>query len=248
MFQGTYWKIVLGLLITVVLYMLSNHSGGQKIFLLHGKFYYNNPNIPSEIFQLDMVEELNLASTEIKVHSKQYPNLSPLEVLLTSQKVDFYDKQQPNISPTVANLSPEVSPELPNQSSEILSGVSDLSLKVLNLAQEASPEASPETLNLLLDVSPEIRNLSLEVEKLSSEKRQPNLSSREVRYIYEQQPDSSTTTLNIVEIYHHLLGFDKHEKYDDLSSQTSGKEYVTRSEKSRLPRTQQQDTLFTIKQ
>ena len=227
MFQGTYWKIVLaGLLITVALYMLSNHSRGQKIFLLHGKFYYNNANIPSEIYQLDMAEELNLASTEIKVHSKQYPNLSPLEVLLTSQKVNFYDKQQPNISPKVANLSPEVSPELRNQSSEISSGVSDLSPEVLNLSQEASPEAPPKTLNPLLDVSPKIRNLSLEVDELSSEKRQPNLLSREVRYIYEQQPDSSTTTPNIVEMYHHLLGFDKYEKYDDLNSQTSGKEYI----------------------
>ena len=228
MYQGTYWKVVLGgFLITVVLYVLSNCNGGQSIVLRHGQTYYHT-STPSETYKLNNTGDTNLSFTELRVYTTKRSNLSLLEVKLTSVKVDVHDNQQPKQSSEVPNLSPEVSPDLPHQSPEISSGASDLSPKVSPEIPSISPEASPE----LHKLSSEARNLSLQTSpkaaNLSPDKQQPYLPPREVGYIKELQPDSPTTAPNniIVDMYHHLLGTEKYEKHDKFDTQTSGKEYV----------------------
>ena len=226
MFQGTYAKIILSIiLLTVVLYLLIElaHHGTQRLHLLRGGFYYRNKqplnNLPSGIVN----------PHDLNPYVKQQPNFTPLEVKVTY-------KQQPNLPSGGVDLNDKQQP--PSEEVNLQDKDQSTSEEVnLHDTQEPSREVdlhdkqhSPEQLSLhdkqqspkhveLHDKQQPPKQASLD------NKQQPNPPSKEVTGKGDQQQQKSAVS-SVVEINQHLRDLGKSVNFEVPKTLTNVKKYV----------------------
>ena len=228
MFQGTYAKIILSIiLLTVVLFLvieLAHHS--TQLHLLRGGFYYRNKqslNLPSGI----------VSPHDLGPYVKQQPNFTPLEVKVSYKKqpnlpsggVDLHDKQQPpseevnlqeNHQPTSeeVNLHDTQQPNLPSREVDLHD--KQQPAEQVNLHDKQQPA---EQVNLHdKQQPPEQKNLH--------DKQQPNLPPKKVTGKGDHQQQKNVVA-SVAEINQHLRDLGKSVNFEIPKTLTNVRTYVS---------------------
>ena len=261
MFQGTYAKIILSIiLLTVVLYLLIElaHHGTQRLHLLHGGFYYRNKqplnNLPSGIVNPHdlnryVKQQPNFAPLEVKVTYKQQPNLP-------SGGVDLNDKQQPpseevNLQDKDQSTSEEVNlHDTQEPSREVDLHDKQHSPEQLSLHNKQQPpkhvelhdkQQPPKHVELHDKQQPpkhvELHNKQQPPKQASLDnKQQPNPPSKEVTGKGDQQQQKSAVS-SVVEINQHLRDLGKNVNFEVPKNLTDVKIYVASLSSSQVKAT-----------
>ena len=113
MFHGTFQKLVFGVLLLIIIGVygiskLVHQMGKRQLYLLHGRFYYNDkqqPSLPSVVLKQSNEQQTILPSEDIDVRDEQRTNVSPVKVKLSYKQqpnlpledVDLHDKQDSSL-------------------------------------------------------------------------------------------------------------------------------------------------------
>ena len=129
MLQGTYKKLLLGLILLVLLifaFHLFVNSGTNQIFLLHGEFYYSGKQqLLSPIIEVKQTDRMHqtVPSTEAKQINMMQQTSPPAEIKqmdkmqqsLPPEEGNQDDKSQPTVPSEQAKQSDKEQPTLPPQ-------------------------------------------------------------------------------------------------------------------------------------